>query len=56
MSGTFFKALVVMDVTPYVALQSVNRTEFLMNMFIRQVYHVEHFRGYANFSLAYFDG
>ena len=27
-----------------------------MNLFIRQVYHVEHFRGYENVFLAYSDG
>ena len=27
-----------------------------MNMFMRQVYNVEQFRGYGNFFLAYSDG
>ena len=55
-TGTFFKSLVVIDVTPYVALQPGFLTEFQMNMFIRQVYHVEHLRGYAHLFLAYSDG
>ena len=41
MNGTFFKALVAMELySPFFG------TEFQMNMFRRQVCHVKHLRGY----------